>query len=637
MYGANLEAGYHITKFKDIDIETAAGPYYFYNQSKNAVGGKVRVSARLYDMVKLTASGSYDPVFKGIGQGEMSFIVPFGPKGKVKGGNCKKQILLRDRAVQHVERSEIIVADTKRYHSVAKDPDTDAPYEFIFVNNLSSSLGTIESPYPTIQKALAAVTPGSIIYVYQGSGAAYNTGASGITLQDGQSLWGASTKQSLATTLGDISIAAQSAGMPTFTGADNTHAVITLGNNNEISGLHITGVNSGYGIAGGDVDNLTYIIFNPVIANNWIDGTYINEASTIVVSKGETYIKGNRANKGLYALAIGSDQLNAYIGDNEVITAGNGAAFVYGVSVTSNGNSSVQADIYSNNISLSQSGTGLLLGVQVGSADQSTMVVNMSSNDVSIISAGNQISYGLRAFSDNQSSLRVTASQNQVYVEARGAGPAFGMELLSRSNSLQTIDISSNSINAKNLGTNQAYAIISTSAENSSLQGNIYSNRLNAESSATNVQSWGVLNRSLDASSSNIDVFSNYITSIAKQSASYGVDILSSSATSFVSSNVYQNTILTQGSKGQGCGIRAFTVTGASPSMTANIFNNSLDVTANLAAQGVGVQAREDTGSLTANIQNNTGVVKGSSTDKTDISIQGGVSGVFEPNSIQVQ
>jgi hypothetical protein len=84
MYGSNLEASYHITKFKDVDIETAFGPYYFYNQSENALGGEVRVSAKFYDVIKLTASGSYDPVFKGIGQGEIGFIFPFGPRGKIK-------------------------------------------------------------------------------------------------------------------------------------------------------------------------------------------------------------------------------------------------------------------------------------------------------------------------------------------------------------------------------------------------------------------------------------------------------------------------------------------------------------------------------------------------------------------------
>jgi hypothetical protein len=639
MYGSNFEASYHITKWKDIDIQTAFGPYYFYNQSKNAVGGEVRVSAKFYDMVKLTASGSYDPVFKGIGQGEIGFIIPFGPRGKVKSknANCKKQLLLHERALQNVERNEIIVADAKRYHSLAINPTTGAPYKFYFVNNLSHSLGTFESPYPTVQEAAAKAGQNDVIYVYQGSGASYNTGASGLALQDGQYLWGASTNQTLPTTLGSVTISPQSEGLPTFTGGNNTHAVITLGNNNEVSGLHITGVNSNYAIEGGDLANFTYSIFNPFIANNWIDGTFSTQSSIAVVPKGETYIIGNRVTWGLYVLAAGTDQLNIYIGDNVVNTSVSSAAAIFGVSVTSNNNSSVQAHIYSNDISLSNSGAGALFGVLVSAGDQSKLVVNTSTNNVSVTSTNVNGPVGFFILSGDQSSLHLFASQNQVYVEAQEALSATGMFLRAGSNSSQMVDVSLNSITTKNLGAGQAYAMQTISEDTGVLQGRIYSNWLYAESSAALNQSWGVFSQASGSSQYSIDVYSNRIISKVQQSASYGIDLKSIGDTSSLSANIYQNKIDTQGQSTESYGIRAWSVTGASPSISANIFNNVLDVVANATAQGAGVIAQEDTGSANANIEGNTGVVRGSSKNKSAVIIQGGVSGTQGSNTIVVE
>ena len=290
MRGLNLEAGYHFKKLKHADFYAAAGPYYFYNEGKNAIGGEARVSATIYNHLKLEVNGSYDPIFHGIGQGQLSIIFPFGPKNKVvprKNQPCANQLILRERALQPVDRSEIIILDRKRHTTKAINPDTGSPYTFYFVNNLSHSDGTYESPYTTLAQAADGTHPGDIIYVYPGNGSAYNTTATGFTLQNNQKLWGSGTLQNLNTTLGIVGIANQTGGMPLLQGGAAELGIVTLANNNEVSGMHINGSGTaGYGILGGNgtqfpVDT-TLSVANALIQNNLLDGTYARSAVRVV-------------------------------------------------------------------------------------------------------------------------------------------------------------------------------------------------------------------------------------------------------------------------------------------------------------------------------------------------------------------
>jgi len=79
MRGVNAEVGYHFTAGRKVNMYAAAGPYYFNQEGKNAIGGEGRLQATFRDRVRLSVNGSYDPIFKGIVQGELSLIIPFGP------------------------------------------------------------------------------------------------------------------------------------------------------------------------------------------------------------------------------------------------------------------------------------------------------------------------------------------------------------------------------------------------------------------------------------------------------------------------------------------------------------------------------------------------------------------------------
>jgi len=259
MKGANAEFGFHFGKSKSWDFYAAAGPYYFIGEVAPATwGGKARISGTFKDIVTLEISDSYDRTFHNRFQGQISLSLSLGPKSKVKeqGRTCAVANVFNDRMLQPVDRQEIIVIDTPRKNTVAIDPATGLPYVFVFVDNTSNSAGTYESPYHNFAQVEANSAPGDLIYVFPGNGT--TTGMdSGISLKANQKFWGSGVSHSMQTSLGTISIPAQSSRSPTITNTDiNTSGdAITLATNNAISGFTITSAMND-AIFGTDAQNL---------------------------------------------------------------------------------------------------------------------------------------------------------------------------------------------------------------------------------------------------------------------------------------------------------------------------------------------------------------------------------------------
>jgi len=155
MKGANAEVGAHITKRENAQLYAALGPYYFQNEGKRSWGGEGRLVFEAYKHVRLQVNGSYDSLFKGIIQGEVGIFFAFGPRKevrmtkvheetgflphynskkemkKVEERDCHDEMLLRERALQRVDRNEIIVLDKKRKKALALD-SSGAPYSIFF-------------------------------------------------------------------------------------------------------------------------------------------------------------------------------------------------------------------------------------------------------------------------------------------------------------------------------------------------------------------------------------------------------------------------------------------------------------------------------------------------------------------------
>lgn len=243
MKGANLEFGLRFLPLQTLRVYAAAGPYYFIGEKAPATwGAKGRVRGTYQERVSLEFSDSYDATFHNKFQGEIALHIPIGPKEKKSRAptSCSNPEILQDLMVARVERQEIPVIDTVHKTTLAIDPATGLPYFFVFVDNMSHSSGTIESPYPTLAQAQANSSPGDILYVFPGDGT--TTGmADGIVLQENQRFWGSGTTHLLPTSVGTLSIPAQSTSIPTITNTnDDTEGnAITLAPNNKISGFAV--------------------------------------------------------------------------------------------------------------------------------------------------------------------------------------------------------------------------------------------------------------------------------------------------------------------------------------------------------------------------------------------------------------
>lgn len=258
MTGLDAEVGFHFGKTKNFDFYGALSPYYFSGQlGSAATGARARLVGHWKRMVSVELSDSYDTVFKNNFQGQLAITISFGPRTKInptKPQSCKSWMTLKDRLVQPVSRDEIIVVNTHRKRKIAIDPLTGQPYYFLFVNNNSHSLGTFESPYPTLLEAQQASSPYDIIYIFPGDNT--TTGLDqGMTLKDNQQLLGAPASYVFPTTKGHIKVPALAATYPVLTNTKGS--VISLASNNVIAGLYIQN-SIGSGLAQSDSSKIVY-------------------------------------------------------------------------------------------------------------------------------------------------------------------------------------------------------------------------------------------------------------------------------------------------------------------------------------------------------------------------------------------
>lgn len=277
--GADAEIGFHFGKSRLFDFYAAAGPYYYRGElGRNIWGGKARLAGMFKDYITLEVSDSYDNTFHNRFQGQVSITVPFGPKSHVKKRgsitSCKLADDITSRMVQPVGRQEIIPVKSKRKKTRATDPVTGEPLFFVFVNNTSSSLGTFESPYPTLLLAQENSKPGDFIYVFSGDGTTKGMNA-GMTLQKNQKFWGSGISHVVQTRQGTVTIPAQTTATPQMTNTAGNG--ITLAAGNDISGFVLTDV-MGYGIFGIDPKNIQ--ISSSTINNSQLDQIHLEYSTS---------------------------------------------------------------------------------------------------------------------------------------------------------------------------------------------------------------------------------------------------------------------------------------------------------------------------------------------------------------------
>jgi len=262
MKGTHAEVGAHMKAGSHVDFYTAVGPYYFREKGRQAIGGEARLVGKIWHWLNLEFNVSYDSLFKDIFQGVVGIEIPLGPKKRIErrpDSSYTPDRRLYQRAYQNVDKDEIIVASHRKKKEIARNPSTNQPWFFWFVNNTSHSAGTYESPFNTLHDAQNASSADQIIYVFAGDGTTNGMNA-GIVLKDNQYFFGSGTAQLLPTTFGTQKIPAQTASMPSMTNSSGLVG-IELANHNVVSGFHIaypggfTAAIHGDNITGGTILN----------------------------------------------------------------------------------------------------------------------------------------------------------------------------------------------------------------------------------------------------------------------------------------------------------------------------------------------------------------------------------------------
>lgn len=342
--GVDAELGWHVNNIrKQWSSYFAAGPYYYNNRyGANVLGGTARFKISYKEFVSLEVIEHYDNLFRNNIQVLISLTIP--PK---KSASQKDYCPARTNMVQSVDRNEIIpVNDVSRY-PIGINPLTGQPYHFIFVDNTSHSLGTYESPYNSLAQAQANSEPNQIIYVFPGDGTTANMDR-GITLQDGQKLWGSGVAQQIITTSGSILIPQLTTTNPQITNTTLLGPGVTLAANNEVSGITISQAN-GQGIYGTDVK--TFNLYNCTLTGN------------------------GQGDLGIFPVSlVSSSPLNATFNNNIFTNNTNGGVYVE----LHNGATAAQIT-FSNNIATnnqaSSGGIGMLTIDPVGAVGECDVVV----------------------------------------------------------------------------------------------------------------------------------------------------------------------------------------------------------------------------------------------------------------------
>jgi hypothetical protein len=544
MKGIDGEVGFHFGKTADFDFYASAGPYYFKGEmGSGAIGGKAKVAGYYKQYVTLELSDSYDSVFKNNVQGQVTLTLPFGPKSrpikrdKKDAKSCDYYVTMADRMVQPVERQEIVVVD---HHTKSKA----ASVGVFFVDNLSNSAGTFESPYPTLAEALGAAGAGDIIYVFPGDGSStgLNAGGSPYVLQNDQQLLGASTQQTVSTNLGTITIPSQAALRPYLTAGANTN-VIQVANGNVISGLHIVvpggapnnwAVGSTSDIQGLTVtNNLLQSQADQILLINLGNGAGsplgdINISNNMIFAnrKSGAAIYGEHASSGSLNLSVVNNQISGFIGDSFYFYSIDGlvnatiennrflnAASQYAIQMDSAGTAKINVNMNKNLIQNNR-------GIQLGINDSSVMTLNMNENE--IYAAGGYYSpYDIYIYVDNNatftglvedSSLQALDYDNRgvgIYASTSGASSVdltvrncnilasnIGIELFSQNTSNFTGTIENNHVG---MSINAGYALEVSSEDSSTMNLVCNSNTLTGpRSTVLNSNSIGLFTAALN-------------------------------------------------------------------------------------------------------------------------------------------
>ena len=425
-YGGDAELGWEFAKGDSWDLHATLGGYYFYGKfDKHTAGGLLKLTSRLTPYLTLEAQGSYDHLFRWIGQGAVALNLPFGGRAVSKEAtHCESPLSIGERLVEPVSRFEIIVKDNHRKTAIATDPVTGEPLFFIFVDNeLGSSDGSFAHPYATLLEAQTNSSAGDVIYVFAGDGT--TTGmAAGIVLKNNQQFLGSGVVHTLRTSFGLRDIPAQTALLPSITRTGG--ATVTLADDNIVRGFNIAGDSDGISgttiLSGTFADNNITATGNSILLTTTGTGTFVVNNNTLNGFTGD----------GITFTPSSSADYTLIIQDNRISTA---TLTSHGLEINLNDFSQGNAFIRNNTIAVPN------LGMSLGLSDSSTSMIFIDNNTITDSTIGISAECTLNTIGN----IRIFANS---IINSADQGISFECG----DDSLITIDAQKNSIVNANIG-----------------------------------------------------------------------------------------------------------------------------------------------------------------------------------------
>ncbi|MDB5338911.1 MAG: Parallel beta-helix repeat protein [Planctomycetaceae bacterium] len=423
--GGDLEVGGAMPFFGDYGLRSYVGAYYFQAPSvESTVGFKYRTEVLVTQDLQMSISASSDKLFGNNLFGAVTYYFPVGGQKRVMSRQP-----VRERLYTNVERNNRLNVFRRELSENVRaiNPETGLAYVVHHVDNINpvgTGDGSVKNPFGSLSDA----APGAdIVFVHHNqldtSGNPILTGLNtGITLIDNERLLGQGTEHLFDDLrYGTLVLPGNDGGpQPIITNPNGD--VVTLANNNEVSGLQIGAASPngpagngifGNGITDFNINNNTFVNAGlagisingngtgNVTFNNFSDSGLANiDISNSTGSALTLDVSGNIAQTGLAGLILRSDGAGSDVDANISTNFFNNNAD-NGMELSAS-NSSIMTVVATDNVTNNNGANGFQ-----ATADAGTLNLTLTGQS-STLNGGN----GLNFASFNGGIFNVDASDN---------------------------------------------------------------------------------------------------------------------------------------------------------------------------------------------------------------------------------
>lgn len=429
--GGEFELGGPLPGIGRYGMNAYTGVYYLETPgARNAYGWKVRGELLLTESVTAGINFYNDRLF---GRNAFATIGVKLPDGKRPRFLRPRRV--RERLVGRVVREARIPVDTlvSNTTELAINPADDAAFQVLHIDpdGAVGGDGTFESPFESMDALVNSSTADIIMVQGRDDDSGTNLSrVSGLTLLDDQRLLGAAISHSVISTQGTIALPVLSSNTPVISNSTNSalQSVVTLANNNEVSGFVIDGSNltstdNGMGIQGSslvsfNINQNTLRSYTDAVSMTGVTGTGLFDNNTLTGTVG---ISNN-------GLLLTSDTAGGVLGlslqNNTATDNGSLTPFGLAFGITAENGATINANDPTGTPStgiIGNTGTGNGTGLALTTNTGGVINAVIEDND---FSGNTNTSTGLRATA-NTGAISISSFLNNTISNNRGTGVWF--------------------------------------------------------------------------------------------------------------------------------------------------------------------------------------------------------------------